>query len=279
MKSNVFMGLLMITLILAGCNQNRTPHMNEVVNLEHVDESYESKTISKETDAMGLEQESTVFDNLKIIKNAQCRFKVKNVDSVTALARNIIEKHNGYMSNMQFKNTLRALENRFTVRIPQQHFEGVLKELTDLAEFVDFTNITTTDVTEEYVDLQTRLRTKLEVKARYDDILRSKAKTVEDILMAEEKLRVLQEEIEAAQGRLKFLSNKVSLSTIHIDLYETVDHREEPETYARTFASKVKESFAFGLDMIEGLFLALLHIWPLLLIATGVVFYVRYRKK
>ncbi|WP_430967277.1 DUF4349 domain-containing protein [Spongiimicrobium sp. 2-473A-2-J] len=279
MKSNVFMGLLIMILILAGCNQSPKTDMNSVVNLEHVDETYESNAISEETDVTASNQESSALRNLKIIKNAQCRFKVKNVDSVTTLARTIIGKHDGYMSNMQFKNTLHELENRFTVRIPQQHFESVLRELTDLAEFVDFTNITTTDVSEEYIDLQTRLRTKLKVKARYDDILRSKAKTVEDILMAEEKLRILQEEIEAAQGRLKFLGNKVSLSTIQIDLYETVAHRKEPEIYTRTFISKVRESFVFGLDMIEGLFLALLHIWPLLLITTGVVFYIRYRKK
>ena len=140
-------------------------------------------------------------------------------------------------------------------------------------------NITSTDVSEEYVDLQTRLATKLEVKQRYDAILRSKAKTVEDLLKAEDKIRVLQEEIEAAQGRLKFLSNKVALSTIQIDLYQTVTYTETPKTLTTPFGSRAKKSVSLGWEMVQSIFLGLLYIWPLLLIALGVLAYFKYRKK
>lgn len=180
---------------------------------------------------------------------------------------------------MRFRNTTAVLENRFTVRIPQEHFETALSELSALADFVAHKNITSTDVSEEYVDLQTRLATKLEVKQRYDAILRSKAKTVEDLLKAEDKIRVLQEEIEAAQGRLKFLSNKVALSTIQIDLYQTVTYTETPKTLTTPFGSRAKKSVSLGWEMVQSIFLGLLYIWPLLLIALGVLAYFKYRKK
>ncbi|MBQ0740603.1 DUF4349 domain-containing protein, partial [Aquimarina celericrescens] len=90
------------------------------------------------------------------------------------------------------------------------NFDIVLDSICKTAEFVDFKNISTIDVTEEYVDITSRLKTKVEVKQRYETILRTKAKTVEDILMAEEKLSKLQEEIESAQGRLKYLGSKVT---------------------------------------------------------------------
>ena len=129
------------------------------------------------------------------------------------------------------------------------------------------------------MDLNTRLQTKLEIKKRYDEILRSKAKTVEEVLLAEEKLRVLQEEIEAAQGRLKFLSNKVALSTIQVDFYETVVYTEEPDTYTKSFGAKAKKSLNVGWSLLQGFLLVLLYIWPLWLLAIALFLFFKYRKQ
>lgn len=46
-----------------------------------------------------------------------------------------------------------------------------MDSINSVVEFVEFENITTKDVTEEYIDLETRLKTKQEVKQRYEDIL------------------------------------------------------------------------------------------------------------
>ena len=80
-----------------------------------------------------------------------------------------------------------------------------MDSINNSVEFIDYENITTKDVTEEYIDLESRLNTKLEVKQRYESILRKQAKTVKDILATEEKLQIIQEEIESVQGRLKYL--------------------------------------------------------------------------
>ncbi|MEM7380478.1 MAG: DUF4349 domain-containing protein, partial [Bacteroidota bacterium] len=217
MKSNIFMIMAAISMLKTGCNQNSEPNAIEV-NMDHVEETYEAKSVG-EAETFDSEVSQEVTENLKIIKNANCRFKVKDVQNATASVKDILRKHNGYISEMRFQNTRYQLENRLSMRVPAKDFEAVISELSETAEYIDFKNVSTTDVSEEYIDLQTRLKTKMAVKKRYDEILRSKAKTVEEVLLSEEKLRVLQEEIEAAQGRLKFLSNKVALSTIQLDLY------------------------------------------------------------
>lgn len=145
--------------------------------------------------------------------------------------------------------------------------------------FVDYENITAQDVTEEYIDIQTRLKTKLEVKERYEHILRKNAKTVEDILLTEDKLRIIQEEIEAAQGRLKYLMSKVSYSTIQIDLYETVNYIKEPVSYQKTFGAKIKNGFSFGFKIIEYVFIGVIYMWSLLLILFSALFFVKMKKR
>ncbi|MFD0862744.1 DUF4349 domain-containing protein [Sungkyunkwania multivorans] len=279
MKTKKLMTFLSLGLLIAACSHEPSMKYSENVDMETVAETADANSISSEEGSLAPKTNTDLLSNLKIIKNAQCRFKVADIDSAVQKARAIVTQHGGYISDMRYQHTNYHLENRFTVRVPQEDFEPVMQQLITLAEFVDFNNVTTKDVSEEYIDLQTRLKTKQEVKARYDEILRSKAKTVEEVLLTEEKLRVLQEEIEAAQGRLKFLSNKVALSTIQVDLYAAVAHKAEPEVYTQTYGSKMKESLSFGWELLSNLFLGLLYIWPFILLTTGIILFFRFRKK
>jgi hypothetical protein len=221
--------------------------------------------------------QSNIPLDLKIIKSATARYKVKNVKKATQAIKAIAQKHGAYISDLRFQNDLYKKENRFTIKVPQHQFDILIDSVHAVVDFVEYENITTKDVTEEYIDLETRLKTKIGVKARYENILRKNAKTVEDILKTEDKLRVIQEEIESAQGRLKYLTNKVAFSTIQIDLYESVDYVEEPESYSKTFLDKAKQGLSNGWSFIESLIIVLINIWPLLII--GVVSFILIRKR
>ncbi len=223
--------------------------------------------------------QSNIPLNLKIIKSANARYKVKNVKEATYKIKAIAQKHGAYISDLRFQNDLYKKENRFTIKVPQKYFDIVMDSVNAVVDFVEYENITTKDVTEEYIDLETRLKTKLEVKARYESILRKNAKTVEDILKTEDKLRIIQEEIESAQGRLKYLTNKVSFSTIQIDLYESVDYVEEPENYTKTFLDKSKEGVSNGWFFIEAFIIVLINIWPLLIVGITAYIFIRKRRR
>jgi len=132
-------------------------------------------------------------------------------------------------------------------------------------------------VTSEYIDFEARLKTKLAVKERYELILRNKAKSVKDLLDVEEKLQRIQEEIESSQGQLKYLTCKVAFSTIQIDLYETVEYKEEPEQYKKTFLSEIKTGFVSGWNILESFLVGIVHVWPLLVIGFLLFLFIRKR--
>tara|TARA_R100000935_G_C2842059_1_gene171981 strand:- start:25858 stop:26703 length:846 start_codon:yes stop_codon:yes gene_type:complete len=231
----------------------------------------------EETKTPGIATKAPV--QLKIIKSASARYKVTNVKMATEQVKAMAQRYNGYISDLRFENNLYEKQNRFTIKVPNTNFDALLDSIASVAIFTEYETITTQDITEEYLDLENRLATKKEVKSRYEEILRKNAKTVEDILATEEKLRVLQEEIEAAQGRLNYLSNKVSYSTVQVDLFERVEYKEEPESYTKSFFDKVGNGFSFGWNLIETLVVGLIHIWPLLIIIALVVFFVRRKMK
>ena len=282
LKFNVFVkffiGTLMLVIIYS-CGEGAS--YKEDVSLDDVDISYEYDALEESVPASLKSGQLTLQTpaDLKIIKTASVRYKVKDVKKATLQMKQFAMENEAYISDLRFENTLYQKESRFTIKVPQKRFDMLMDSLSTIAEFVDYENISTKDVTEEYVDLQSRLATKLEVQKRYEEILRKNARTVEDILNTEEKLRVIQEEIEATQGRLKYLTNRVAYSTIQVDLYETVDYKEEPDRYRKSFGDKSKEGLEFGWEIIETVILFFIHIWPLLIIGIFLILFIRWRLK
>jgi hypothetical protein len=139
--------------------------------------------------------------------------------------------------------------------------------------FTNYRNVTAEDVTDQFVDTETRLKAKKEVELRYLAILKQ-ANKVADILEVEDKLRVIQEEIESVEGRLKLLKDRVSYSTITLIVYQKLDYRPEPEI---GFLSKLKEAFVNGWRGFVTFILGVMHFWPFVIIAGVALPYV-YRR-
>lgn len=278
--------VVVVCFIGVSCNHN-APNLDMVSESIEVESTGEtSKLNAFEDENMGkhelvddTDQNQRSNLDIKIIKNANCKLNVQEAEKVTRQTKKLVIKHGGYISDERFTHTNYTKENRFIIRIPNNKFDVVLDSLSNWAQFVDYKNISTQDVTEEYVDVSARLKTKLEVKERYETILRQKAKTVEEILEAEHKIKEIQEEIEAAKGRLQYLTNKVSFSTIQVDLYETVIPKEEPNSYTPKFGDKAKKGFSFGWGLIKSFALLLFYIWPFMVVGILIVVYFRWIRK
>lgn len=266
-------GLICMLTFLGACHQNK---IAESLEVKSVAENTNFKAVAEET--LSSPNEINVPKDLRIIKTANVRYKVNDVHKATREIKLLSLSKGAYISDLRFENDLYRKENRFTLKVPQQSFDELMDSIRHVVDFVEYETITTQDVTEECLDIEARLKTKLEVKARYESVLRKQAKTVEDILKTEEKLRIIQEEIESAQGRLKYLTNKVAYSTIQIDLYQEVEYKEEPVSYKKTFWDKTMESLSFGWEMIQGLVLAILHIWPLTILGILLFVWLKRRK-
>jgi hypothetical protein len=104
-----------------------------------------------------------------------------------------------------------------TVRIPEAQFDKAVEAIRAVGARVLREKVTGQDVTEEFVDVQARIRTKKAVESQYLEIMKQ-AKTVPDVLAVQEKLGAIRSEIEQLEGRLRFLESQTSLSTIKVTL-------------------------------------------------------------
>lgn len=264
---------LFLVLSFIGCHTDNASYSKDIVPKTNEFKSSDGLNNNVFKEVLSTPQ------NLKLIKSAKTRYKVSDVKEATIRIKKYARQYQGYISELQFQNNIYTIENRFTIRIPQKNFDTMMDSINNSVEFVDYENITTKDVTEEFIDIDSRLKTKLEVKKRYQKILREKAKTVKEILETEDKLRVLQEEVEVAQGKLKYLNNRVTYSTIQIELYEEVDYKKQPRVYNKTFWSKTKEGLSNGWDIVSNAVLVIINIWPLVILLSIVILVIRKRRK
>lgn len=212
----------------------------------------------------------------KLIKTAEMRLRVEDLKRSTERIESLTAEFSGFISGLHQANNRYTINSNLTIRVPAKDLDQFLSALEKESIYTDYKRINAQDVTEEFVDISTRLETKKAVRDRYISILREKAQTVEDILAAEEKIRIIQEEIESIEGRLKYINNRTSLSTVSVDLYQEVAYVAPPPTHEKSFFNKLTDGFLNGWDLILNLAVVMVSIWPVLLILV-VVFAFRKR--
>lgn len=117
-----------------------------------------------------------------------------------------------------------------TLRVPDRQYEDVMARLRGLAVEVVNEQSESSDVTEEYTDLQARLRNLEATERRYLAFL-DRAQDLDDILVITDRINQVREQIEQVQGRINLLQNLSELATITVHLTPAAAdvHRPAPE--------------------------------------------------
>ncbi|MBT1695973.1 DUF4349 domain-containing protein [Fulvivirgaceae bacterium PWU4] len=213
----------------------------------------------------------------KLIKTANYRFQVESVKKSTDAIIQSIRKYPAYISSSSLHLENPILENKMTIRVQNEYFQDLLKDIDAQAKFTNRRDVTTEDVSKDFVDLESRLKSKREVEARYMEILRKKAGTIEELLEAERQIGMVHEEIEATISRINHLRSQVSHSTINLEFYQTVAQQLHAGDEV-TIRDKFVEALSSGWNAIVSISIALTYIWPLLIIAGCVLLYIRLKR-
>ncbi len=208
----------------------------------------------------------------KLIKTGSIEFEVDDVQKTKLSVTDLVKQFNGYISSDDQNNYGGSPRYSQIARIPSDKLDDFIAKIEGLAKKVDSKSISTQDVTEEFIDVETRLSTKKELEARYRDILKQ-AKTVKDILEVETQLNNVRGEIESMEGRLKYLSSQVSFSTLTITYYQTVSGNFG-------FAYRFFNTFGDGWNSLLDFIIGVLSAWPFI-IMTGVIIwlFIRWRRR
>ena len=213
----------------------------------------------------------------RIIKDGRLGIQVNEIEIAKTRIDTLVKKFSGYYSNESFNNSDWESSYVLKIRIPSARFESFLKDLESGDGEIQHKTIDARDVTDQFIDLETRLESKKAYLKRYMELLK-RAQTIKEILQIEEKIRGLQEEIESTLGRLKYLGDLVDYSTLDLTITEKKDFQYDPVQRDK-FAEKFKQSLSKGWFGFIDALLFTIKIWPLWIIGGLGIFFLKRRKK
>ena len=207
----------------------------------------------------------------KIIHTADVRFKVEDLKKAEMSIKARVQAMGGYISNTNQNRQSGNLENSWTIRIPAEKFETFLGDVEKESVYTDSKNVSAEDITAEYVDNDLRIKSKQKVFERYLELLKQ-AKNVQEIMAVEEQIRVIREEIEAKEGRQKFLNDQVSYSTVTLNFYQETETSSAPE---QPFYVKIWKNFVEGWNSFFAMIIGLFYLIPYFLVLAGLIYLLR----
>ncbi len=209
----------------------------------------------------------------KIIKDGRIGLKVADLKITKVRVDSLVKIHDAYYSNESLSNSDWESTYNLSIRIPSPHFESFIHAIETGNGEILYKEIDARDVTDQFIDLETRLQNKRAYLKRYQDLLK-KAHSVKEILEVEEKIRRLEEEIESTTGRLKYLGDLVDYSTLRLSIHKQKDFKYNPEKRDK-FSERIKQSLSKGWFGFIDFLLLLVKIWPYWIIGILIIYFLR----
>ena len=156
------------------------------------------------------------FDR-KIVKSAELGLRAEDVRESATEAQQVAARFGGSVLSSQLHRSEDTFSADLVLSIPSPEFEDALEELRRLGKEVTTDAVTGADVTEEFVDLESRERNLL---AAEESLLRlyDRAQDVGDALSIDRELTNIRGQIEQVQGRIEYLENRTALSQVTLDI-------------------------------------------------------------
>jgi hypothetical protein len=218
----------------------------------------------------------------KIIMTATLNLETGEVSKRFEDAGNIAISNGGFVSSSSYGNSGDEQTASITIRVPSEYYQRTLSELRKLGD-VKGEQSGATDVTEEYTDLDSRLRSLKAVEAQYVEFL-TRAATIDEVLTVQDRLNSTRIEIEQVQGRINLLNNQTDLATITVHLDPPIAVKVTPVDDGKTSPVEALENgWEASLELLGGAAAVVLVViafsWWLVPVALVAGYFVRKQAK
>jgi hypothetical protein len=201
------------------------------------------------------------FQDRKLIRNGEIKLEAASPAEVLSKISSMAESLGGFVVTSQTKQrqssdaSSRDIEISLVVRVPAAKFGVAMDQIRALGSRIIAQKSSTDDVTEEFIDLEARLKTQRALEAQFLEIMKQ-ANKVSDALEVHRQIAEVRTEIEKLEGRKRYIENKSSLSTITVGL--------EPPTAivvsTSGFGRSIKEAITDGVDVAGSIVLFLVRV-------------------
>jgi hypothetical protein len=192
----------------------------------------------------------------KIIRNAEITIEVPSTTEAQHQVASIADTHGGFIVTSEAKQresndpAQRTLDIKLVVRVPSNQFGRAFDEIKKLAANTPSENVTSQDVTEDFIDLEARIKTQKALEVQFLEIMRQ-ANKISDALEVQRQIAEVRTDIEKLEGRKRFLENRSSLSTINVNIQTPKPVITVTETgFRQSLREAVSDSISLASDLV-----------------------------
>jgi hypothetical protein len=213
---------------------------------------------------------SGMTSDRKIVQTASIRLQVKEVGASFEEVSRVATASGGFVASSNFSFQGEQQVASATIRVPAQRYQEVLSQLRSLGAKVDSEGSNANDITEEYSDLQARLRNYEATETQLLTFM-TQARNVSEVLQVQDRLNNVRNEIERAKGRMNLLDKLSDLATITVHLRPVVGSSGGSEG-GSGIGAEITRAWEDSLDFLGGIattvVTAIVFVWWLPIVAV-----------
>jgi hypothetical protein len=260
LKPLKIVSFLILLLSLSSCGRmvsNESYRLREAVAQEK--EQYKTNAQVSLQQA-GENQSIAEAANRKIIRNGELTLEVESPADAERQIGSIADALGGFVVTSESKQRdtgepgKQYLEVSLVIRVPAAQFQTAFDQIVGTGSRVIQQKKSGQDVTEEFIDLEARIRTQKALELQFLEIMKQATK-VSDALEVHRQIAEVRTEIEKLEGRKRFLENRASLSTITVSLQSPAAIAVNTSGFRRS----VREAVGDGVDVAIAIVLFLIR--------------------
>ena len=292
MRKNISILLMTLVYFLLACNSNdkrispetTTPTTNlsattsDGSGIRSLDGSSKSRIMSISTSSDAYAEDKSI-NIQKLIYNSEMEIIVKDFQDAENKIKSTAELFGGYIQETRsFKNEEGKFHGSLKIRVLSKNFREAITKLSTLGE-VKSIREWTEDVTEEYIDVNTRIENAEKLEKRLLSLIENKDGKLPDIVSVETKLADVRTQIEQYKGKLRYLKNRLDFSTITISIYEPSSSLAKQESIFYPFAWAMKQLGTIFFGSLGVFVMIIAGLTPWIVVVFIIIKIVRYRRK
>ena len=219
----------------------------------------------------------SIQDKRMIIRSGSMSIEADNFNETEAKVKQIVSGLNGYVTNSSSQlNASGKKQGAITIRVAAERFDALLDELAKIGKVMN-QNINGRDVAEEDMDSEARLKTQRELESRLLKLLAEKTANLTSVVEVEQKLAQVRENVEKTEGRMRFLKDQASFSTLTVSVYEpAMLTTSSGGGFFHEIGHGVKKGLTGFTSVVSGIITIVIALSPILVIA-GIILYIVVR--
>jgi hypothetical protein len=211
----------------------------------------------------------------KVIYKGNLTMEVPNYEAAQVEINNLVTLSGGYILQFAENQSTADKSGNYVIKVPANGFSSFIRDLEKIKTVSKIRrNIQGQDVSEEYVDLASRLKAKQVVEARLLAFMEKATKT-DELLSFSNELGNVQEVIEQIKGRMRYLDQNVALATVEIRLYEQGAAKNNEKPIGDSTITKTKNALNGSLHALkviaQGLIIFAAAMLPVLIVLAFIV--------